>query len=205
MKKFIQCLLPQHNTHKYYKRFAGWSFISNVILSAEYAMCTHCMLTAIDSGSDVHRTGSYIGKDIIGQIGSLGYIAYYGKQADDNPKRFLTYSNVIQQTGIMAVSITPLYPSIFLPVAGIANILSNISCVGIGALNAKCIQTLSDDNLGEVYAKITMINTIGSSLGLCIGMGIVTLVPDHTQRLCILPILGFLRILTFDRAVKVLF
>ena len=205
MKKLIQCLLPLHNTHKHYKRFACWSFASNMILSAEYAMCTHCMLTAIDTDSDVHRTGSYIGKDIIGQIGSLGYIAFYGKQADDNPKRFLTYSNIIQQTGIAAVSITPLYPSIFLPVAGIANILSNISFVGIGALNAKCIQELSHDNLGEVYAKITMINTIGSSLGLCMGMGIVALIPDHTKRLCILPIMAFLRILTFDRAVKVLF
>jgi hypothetical protein len=94
-------------------------------------------------------------------------------------------------------------PEYFLPVAGVSNILSNISFIGFGAINAKCIQKLAtDENIGEIYAKISVFNTIGSSVGLFIGLGIITVVPDHYTRMCFIPVLACGRILAFNRAIN---
>jgi hypothetical protein len=59
-----------------------------------------------------------------------------------------------------------------------------------------------DNNIGELYSKITMINMLGSSVGLILGVGITILIPDHTTRLGLVPFLGIARVYTFNRAVK---
>jgi len=161
------------------------------------------MLHAIDTGSETIRTVNYIGKDIIGQLGSLGYIAKMGQKADKNPERFLLYSNIIQQTAYVATCITPLAPVYFLPIAGFSNILANVSFTGFGAINAKCISQLAiEDNIGEIYAKISVINTLGSSIGLLLGVGITVAIPDYGMRMFVLPFLGAGRVYTFNRAIK---
>ena len=203
-QKMIKRLFyPLGKHHPQYGNFIAWSFVSNVIVSAESAMATHSMLAAIGSDSEAVRTINYVGKDIIGQIGALGYISQMGKKADESPKKFLAYSQGIQQLSFTAMFATPLISDLFLPVAGCSNILGNISFAGIGAINAKCIQKLAiDDNIGEIYAKISVINMIGSSIGLALGVGITVVIPDHATRMCLIPVLGGMRILSFNQALK---
>ncbi len=202
MKILSKLLRPSGNVHKLYNQFIGWSFVSNVIMSTEIAMSTHSMLHAIDNGDEIDRTINYVGKDIIGQIGSLAYMANIGKSVDKNPRKFLLYANIIQQFGVLSISATPLFPTYFLPIAGVSNIFSNLACVGYGSINAKCISTLvTDNNLCEIYAKICIVNTIGSSIGMLIGLGITLIFPSHEERLCILPILMYLRLYTFYKAI----
>ena len=201
ISKFI---LPAGKVHKLYFQYIGWSLASNVITSVQTAISTDSMLQVIGECSESYRTMNYIGKDIIGQVGGLAYMAKLGKTADKNPKSFLLYSNVLQQLSIMSISMTPLIPAeLFLPVAGTSNVLQNICFTGFGAINAKCIQTLAtDNNIGEIYAKVTVINTIGSSIGLMIGLGITSIIPDNNTRLALVPVLGLLRVHTFNRAIK---
>ena len=194
---------PHGNYHQKYGNFVAWSFVSNLIVSAESAMSTHSMLAAIGGDSETYRTINYVGKDIIGQLGALGYISKMGEKADKYPRRFLLYSHIIQQGSFVAMFSTPLVSGWFLPLAGCSNILSNISFAGIGAINAKCIQTLAvDNNIGEMYAKVSVINMIGSSLGLACGVGITIWMPDHYTRLCLTPLLATLRIIAFNKAIK---
>jgi len=130
-------------------------------------------------------------------------MAKMGKKADKDSVKFLNYSNIMQQSSYMMICITPFIPEYFLPVAGMSNILSNISFTGYGAINAKCIQKLaSDDNIGEIYGKISVINTLGSSIGLVLGLGITAWCPDHSYRLALLPFLAVGRIYTFNRAIR---
>lgn len=130
-------------------------------------------------------------------------MAKLGQKADKQPIRFLLYSNIIQQTAFTATCITPFASSYFLLIAGCSNILSNISFTGFGAINAKCIQKLAiDNNMGEMYAKVTAINTLGSSLGLLLGLGITVVIPDHGLRMLVLPILAAGRVYTFNRAIR---
>jgi len=203
MNRFRSFIFPTGKVHKKYKQYIGWSFVSTIFVSAETALTTHSMLNAINNDSEFIRTFNYIGKDIIGQIGGLTYMAKMGQKADDNPKKFLLYSNILQQSAYMSISITPLLSNYFLPIAGLSNILSNISYTGFGAINAKCIQKLAiDNNVGEIYAKISVINTLGSSIGLLIGLCITTLMPNQILRLSIIPLFALARVLSYNKAIN---
>jgi len=202
-KMVLKLILPSGRYHPNYIEYLSWSFISNIIVSAESAIGSHCMLASIGSDSETYRTVNYVGKDIIGQLGGLGYISKMSKKADKEPYKFLTYSHIIQQLAFASLFTTPLAPSFFLPIAGCSNILSNISFAGFGAINAMCIQRLAlDNNIGEIYAKISIINMIGSSIGLGVRVCITSAIPDHHTRLCITPLLTGIRIYSLNRAIR---
>ena len=99
---------------------------------------------------------------------------------------------------------TPLLPLYtFMPIAGLANIGKNISFTGIGAINARVIQKLAqDNNIGEIYAKISILNTLGSTLGMIMGLFIASQIPCHSHRLCLMPVLTLLRVYTYRKALK---
>jgi hypothetical protein len=189
----------------YYMKYMGWSFVSNVLVSMQVAMTTHSMLDVVadTNATSGIRTMNYIGKDVIGQLGSLVYMSRMGVLSDKEPKGFSIKSGVLQQMSFGLMSITPMIGSdLFLPLAGSANLLSNISFTGYGAINAKCIQEMSDDNIGEIYARLTTVNTLASSLGLGLGIWTCYLVPCHETRACFIPLIGLVRIYTFDKAIE---
>lgn len=196
-------LYPVGKNHPKYSEYLAWSFISNLIVSAESAISTHSMLAVLGVQSEAYRTFNYVGKDIIGQLGALGYISKMSSKADEEPYKFLQYSHIVQQLSYGSMFCTPLVPDLFLPIAGCSNILTNISFAGFGAVNAICIQKLAtNNNIGELYAKLSIINMIGSSIGLAVGVAITMFVPDHTTRLCLTPVLAAGRIYSLNRAVR---
>ena len=196
-------LLPLGRQHPLYTKYMRWSFVSNIFVSTQTAIVTDNMLYAINYDSESIRSINYIGKDIIGQIGSLIFLSGIGNQPDRNPKSFLLWSNIVQQSGFLCMSLTPLFPVYFLPIAGLSNILSTLSFTGFGAINAKCVGRLSiDNNLGELYSKITIINTIGSSIGLLLGLGINIIIPDHHERTLLVPLIGIMKIYTYNKAIE---
>lgn len=202
MNSFKKFIYPSGKFHHQYSKYIFWSSLSNMIISTETVLSTHSILSAVSTdNTELIRTFNYIGKDIIGQIGSLYYISKHGENADKNPKKFLIYSNIIQQSSFMANCITPIFPSYFLYIAGISNIAMNISFTSFGAVNARCIQNLSkENNIGEIYAKISIINTIGSSIGMISGLYLTLLFPEHESRLFLIPVLGILRMYTYNKA-----
>ena len=75
--------------HKMYTKYIAWSFVSNLCVSIQTAMTTNNMLNAISSPEDTgYRTLNYIGKDVIGQVGGLIYMAKISEKADKNPGLF---------------------------------------------------------------------------------------------------------------------
>ena len=106
MNRMRSLFFPTGKIHVKYTSYVGWSFVSNVLVSAESAMATHSMLHSIGGDVETIRTANYIGKDIIGQLGCLAYIAKTGKEADKDPLRFLLYSNNSQQFAYMSFCAT---------------------------------------------------------------------------------------------------
>lgn len=204
MNEIKKMIFPCGKYHSQYGRYIGWSFISNVIISVENVLSTHSILSAVSiDNTELVRTANYVGKDVIGQIGGLWYMSKIGEKADKDPKKFLLYSNIIQQSTYIANCITPIFPNHFLYIAGVANAAANISFTGFGAINTKCIKELAiDNNIGEIYSKITVVNTIGSSLGMVFGLYLTSLFPEHESRLCLIPILGIIRVYTYRKAIK---
>jgi hypothetical protein len=193
---------PSGKVHPKYAQYIKWSFISNIIVSAEFVLSTHSVLNSVSINTDTIRTVNYIGKDIIGQVGSLLYLSQIGTKPDDNSKKFLLQSNLIQQTSLFIECLTPNFANYFIYISGGANIAANISFLGIGSVTAKCIQTLAtDNNTGEVYAKIGAINTISSSIGMALGLCIMSVLPSNEGVFLMIPVLGMLRIYTVGKAI----
>jgi glutamate N-acetyltransferase/amino-acid N-acetyltransferase len=171
----------------------------------EYVLGTHSML-GISGQTDSHLSLSmnYIGKDIVGQLGGLWYMSRMGNKADKEPHRFINYSLFFQQSSVFMECATPLLPlSLFVPVAGIANIGKNISAIGVGAVNAKIIQKLAkDDNIGEMYAKISILNTLGSTIGMGLGLITTFYIPNHTDRLFLVPLLSIMRVYSYKKSIE---
>jgi len=200
-------LLPVGKVHPGYIKFVQWSMVSNVIVSIETAITTHNMLSGLDySNNNAYTTINYIGKDIIGQVGSLVYINQMSNQIDKSPDTTINNSNILQQVSFMLICSAPFADQPwFLPITGVANIMVNLSFIGYGAVNAICIKKISNDNnIGEIYSKITVGNTIASSIGLCIGVAFNTLVNDLSINCMAIPILGLFRIITIKKAVGIL-
>lgn len=204
MSKLMKIFYPSGKVHPRYTQYVRWSFISNIIVSAEYVLSTHSVLNSVSvNNNDTARTINYVGKDIIGQMGSLIYISQIGTKPDANSKKFLLHSILIQQTSLFIECLTPVFTNYFIYISGCANIAMNISFLGIGSVTAKCIQCLAtDNNIGEIYAKIGTINTIGSSIGMTLGLGIMSIIPSNECVPLIIPLLGMLRIYSFNKAVE---
>lgn len=202
---FRSLVFPKGNVHKNYLSYVGWSFLSNIIVSVESVLSTHSMLSVIGQASnDILITTNYIGKDLVGQMGSLWYMNKMGQKADKEPSKFIKYSMAFQQSSILVECATPLLPSyLFIPIAGCANIGKNISFTCFGAINARVIQKLAmEDNIGEIYAKVSVLNTLGSSIGMGLGLLLASLIPDHTLRLGLFPILAGLRMYSYNKSVE---
>lgn len=202
MSKF---LLPSGRVHKNYLKYLYWNSFSNFIVSIESVLSTHSMLTTVGANIGVNVSINFIGKDIIGQIGSLYAMNKIGKYIDKEPLRFLKMSLLLEQTSILMECATPIFPlSSFIAVGGISNVGKGIAFSGIGCLSATVVNKLSidKDNIGEIYSKIGIVNTITTSVGMSLGLLIASLIPCHETRLCLIPILACFRYLGFYKSIE---
>ena len=198
---------PTGKVNKHYNNYVLWSSVSNTIASIEGVLSTHSMLSVIgNTSNELTLSVNYIGKDIAGQLGGLWYINKIGKRVDTQSTKITHINLILQETSIFLECLTPFLPIYtFIPVAGIANVGKNISFTGLGAINARIIQKLAEeDNIGEIYSKITILNTLGSSIGMGLGLVLTGLIPDHSTRLCLMPILSVLRIYSYKQSIKYL-
>lgn len=196
LKYFNSLIYPVGKYNVKYTKYITYSFLTNFVISAESVLSTHSMLSAIgSSNTSTIMTTNFIGKDIIGNIGGLLFMNKISKIVDNDTKKCLLYVNLFQQFGIILECLTPIVNNVlFIPIAGFANITRNLSYTGYGAMNAKCIEKLAEgNNIGEIYAKVTILNTFGSTLGMLSGLTIIALIPDHFNRLLLLPFISILR------------
>ena len=196
-------LYPVGKCNIKYGQYIKWSFISNIISSIEDSISTHCMLSTLGTvNNELVVSYNYIGKNLIGQIGGLYYISKIGTNIDTNPKKYLYTSVILNQIGVYIECLLPLFNNnMFIIFAGGANIIKNISWVGYGAVNTRIIQNLAiDNNISEIYSKISIINTSASSIGMIFGLTFIYYIPCHETRLTILPFLTLLRLYTIRKA-----
>jgi hypothetical protein len=150
---------------------------------------------------------NYVGKDIIGQVGSLAYSWKTGKGADIEPLKYITKGGIILQTSFFVENCTPLISNniFIMPFLGFCSLLKNVSFISIGAVNAKNIQKLSNGNIGEFYSKSASINTMSSTLGMIVGIGIIHMIPSYTIRsLVVLPTMSVISIYSLRKATKII-
>lgn len=205
MQSFLKIIYPVGKVHPKYCNYIAWSCLSNIISSTENVLSAHSMLSVLgNSSNELALSVNYIGKDIVGQLGGLYYINKNGNRADREPVKFINTSLVIQESSVILECATPFLPIYtFIPLAGMANVGKNVSFTGIGAINARIIQKLAEENnVGEIYAKISVLNTLGSSVGMSLGLYLVACIPDHSIRLCLVPFFSVLRFYTYKKSLE---
>jgi hypothetical protein len=189
-----------------FRQFACWSFATNVFASIESIMSSHSMLNVVaKADTEVLMTVNYMAKDILGQLGGIIYISKMGSAFDKYPRTIANHAMTAQQTAIVIECLTPLLPlTYFIPVAGVANMVKNISFTGFGGVNTKILSQLANKDLGigELYSKLTIVNTVASTIGMICGLGLIAKVPDDTVRMSLMPFIIGARIFTFNRAIK---
>lgn len=203
-RQLLKCCKPAGRVNSAYYSFIRWSFLSNVISSAQNVLGSHSMLSVIsEAPSELAVTLNYIGKDLIGQCCSLYYMNRSAKQVDQEIRPSLKKNAHIQNAASLLECATPLVPNyVFLPLAGLANVMKNVSFVGLGSINAIVIQRGGTANIGQLYTKITIVNTIASTVGSLVGLGLAAAVPDHGMRLLtIIPILAAIRSYTLFKSI----
>ncbi len=206
MNKIIKNILyPTNGTvNKNYTKFLLWSSISNTIISIQSTLSTHEMLSIIGkSDNDYSMSMNYMSKEIFGQLGGLLILNTFSSNIDNNIKKYKNRALFLQHIALFIETITPLIPSYFIPMSSISNICKNICWPYFGSINAKAIQKLSDGtNLSEIYTKISVFNTLGSTIGMTIGLFIISNIQDYGMRLCLYPILTSIRIYSFNKSLK---
>ena len=182
--------------------------INSFSTSISSVIAMNSMLSSImikPSYTDIVAT-TYVGKDIIGQLGGLFYSLYTGKKADKQPEKYITNGIAMQQYSLYLENFSVLIKNsdLILPYLGFSTILQNISFISIGAVNANNLQKLGKENIGELYCKVASINTLASSIGMIVGISIVNFIPSYTVRsVFILPLLTSINFYTINKALKV--
>jgi len=190
-------------------KYATYMALNSFTVSMSSVLTTHNMLSSITVPSALTSiTITYVGKDILGQIGGLVYSWKSGKLADKFPVKHVTKASILQQGSFFMENMAPIFhmenEQLLIPYFGLTNILKNISFISMGAVNVKNLQKISEEkNLGELYSKITSILTLSSSLGMLSGITLITLVPSYTVRtFVIMPVLNILNVYTCRKATQ---
>lgn len=189
------------------RKYIRWMAVNSWATSTSSVISTNSMLNSIMSSpsyTSVIAT-TYVGKDIIGQLGGLGYAWRTGKKADQQPMKYVTKGALIQQGALFLENFSILITNktFVLPFLGLSSTMKNVSFISMGAVNANNLQKLSSGNIGEFYSKVASINTLSSTLGMITGIGIIHMVPSYTVRtILIMPLLGIVSIYSLRQATK---
>jgi hypothetical protein len=155
--------------------------LNSFFTSISAVIATNSMLNSIvDKPSYTSTmTTTYIGKDIIGQLGGILYSLKTGRNADKTPLKYITTGFILQQTAFAIENFAPMITNkdIILPLLGVSSCLKNISFITIGAVNATNLQKISPENIGKFYSQVASFNTLSSSLGMIVGIGILNYEP----------------------------
>jgi hypothetical protein len=174
--------------------------------SVSSVISTNSMLSSVTGTTPEFSsvvTTTYIGKDIIGQLGGLGYAWKTGKTADKQPSKYITKASLIQQASfyLETASVFVTDKSMVMPFLGMCSTMKNVSYISIGAVSANNIQKISPKNIGEFYARVASINTLTSSFGMLAGILSIHYMPN--TNMYILPVMSVISVYSLRKATEI--
>lgn len=205
-----------------FSKYKNWYATSTFFGSCTSTISTANMLKSFMPvpGCSEILTATYVGKDIIGQLGSLWYIRKNARVSDRFPVKTATRASCVQNLAFYAENFANCLPPLWiLPFLGVTNLVKNITFVNVGAVNTACLQRLSTEKIpygesgplgerkqvgiGELYSKLTVVNTLASSLGMITGLGILYFLPsERLKAFVILPMFSLASVFCLRKAVK---
>ncbi|KAI9339599.1 vitamin B6 photo-protection and homoeostasis-domain-containing protein [Obelidium mucronatum] len=160
-----------------YAAYSFWQFLHSVSGTVTGTLSTQALLHALGLGAaasaGLAATTNWIIKDGFGLLGGVLFAGSIAKGFDNQPKRFRFLSAALIQISTFLELLTPLFPTLFVPIASVSNIGKNIGWLSSSASRASIHRGFSlTDNLGDVTAKAGAQGTMAGLLGTVSGIGI---------------------------------
>ena len=159
-----------------YTAYASWAFFGMLFSSISGVLSTQALLYAIGLGAGsipIAAALNWVLKDGLGQVGGVLFAALINNRFDSDPKRWRFISALAQDAATLLEILTPLMPSLFLPIAVVANAGKNIAWLSASATRAGIHNSLAiKGNLADVTAKAGSQTVTGSTAGLLLGIAL---------------------------------
>ena len=158
-----------------YLPFIKWNAAQMVASSALGVLSTQQLLLAFGVNSLTASAAlNWIVKDGIGQVGGIMFAGKVGQRFDINIKYYRWVSAMSLNASCALEMLTPCFPGLFLPIAGLANAGKNVSCLAGSASRAAIhLNFAASNNLADITAKTGSQNTatglLGSTFGIMLG------------------------------------
>jgi hypothetical protein len=156
--------------NKYYIYSFSSSFLGGLQMTLSSSLFLQ-KLNIFDENS--MRMYNFFGKDIFGQVGGSFFALKYIKKFNKPNDKLIKKVCLFQSSVIFSESLIYFLPiNLSIPMIFIVNIGKNIGWITLGALNQYNMKNLSneEDNLPEIYSKLSIINTFGYSFGMMSGI-----------------------------------
>ena len=182
------------------KKYIFWMAVNSWATSTASVISVNSMLKSVNG-----ITVTYVGKDILGQLGGLLYSWKTGVVADKSPKKYALIGTTLLQSAFVLDNISVwIVPEYTLPILGLSSMLKNIAFISIGAVNAHNMQKIGGEQIGELYTKIASVNTLSSTSGMLTGLFLIDKIPSQEIRsCCILPIFSVISLYSVKKACEI--
>lgn len=170
-----------------YGGFYSWLFLQNVAGSTSYIMSMEALLHAVGVSSSAlgwAAAASWVLKDGLGSVGMIFSAKILGdnNKFDADTLRAKWRADVAHNLGVSFELMTLVFPTLFLPLASLANTLKGIAGLTNGACRASINRHLAtQNNLGDVTAKGQAQGLAAYLTGLGLGVGLDSMIPALTS------------------------
>lgn len=123
---------------------------------------------------------NWVIKDGLGQFGGVIFASLVSTKFDSNPRYWRMVSSLSLDAACALELMSPMMPTLFIPVAALANVAKNISWLAASASRAAIHNTFAtSSNLADITAKTGSQNIAASLAGTSLGIAIASSFIDN--------------------------
>jgi hypothetical protein len=174
-----------HSVKQGYASFSKFRVASSIVGTCGSVLSMQCLLFAVGLNANTALPAAaalnWILKDGLGQLGGVLYASFARTLSDSQPKTYRLLSAFLLNVSCVIEILTPLVPSLFLPIATLANIGKNVAWIAASATQAAIHKSfINRENLGDVTAKAGTQTIAASVVGTALGVVLSSAIGQET-------------------------
>jgi hypothetical protein len=167
-----------------YIGYVQWQLAATVASSAGMVLSMQSLLYAVGLGAGsipMAAALNWVIKDGLGQLGGVMFASFINNRFDADPKRWRMISALALDGSTLLELMSPLAPSLFLPIASVANVGKNVAWLSASATRAGIHRSMTmRENLADITGKSGSQSIAGSLIGTALGIGLSPLIGSDT-------------------------
>ncbi|XP_068663659.1 protein root UVB sensitive 2, chloroplastic [Aristolochia californica] len=196
LNKFFPSGYP-YSVNEGYLRYTQFRALQHFSSAALSVLSTQSLLIAAGLRPTPAQTTvvSWILKDGTQHLGKL-ICSNMGARMDSEPKRWRIFADVLYDFGTGLEVISPLWPHLFLEIAGLGNFAKGMAVVAARATRLPIYSSFAKEgNLSDLFAKGEAISTVFNVVGLGAGIQLASTICSSMQgKVIVAPLLSAIHI-----------